>query len=185
MTAEIFERGYPLREQSVSVPILRPVFDSDRLRRWLLPRLSGTTQAEKAAHLGVAQSTMNRIVNQDSYDFPLNTVVQIAKLFGHRSLSDFFLHLENSDPSDLTSHSIGVKSASPGTLRRQEKPSAKGDADGGAHVELSADLVQSVTRAVYQQLGQFFLTQAGPTGTRVESAPTVHHARHRQSKPRR
>lgn len=132
------ENLYPLREQGLPVSILRRVVDSEELRRWLEPLIHEKKQAGAGKWLGVAQSTINRIVNQDAYDFPLNTVVSIAAKLGYRRLSDFFLHLENnlSAPLQMTSsdHVISDKtSPTPHTSREIEThashPSALSEAD--------------------------------------------------------
>lgn len=89
------ESRNPDTEQQDTVPILPgEMVDSEVLRRWLLPHIFAKKQTEAGKWLGLAQSTINRIVKQDAYDFPLNTVVKIAEANGYKRLSEFFLALE-------------------------------------------------------------------------------------------
>lgn len=74
--------------------ILRAVVGSKALRQWLEPQLRTKTQTEAGNWVGLSQATINRILKQDTYDFPLDTVAKIAMAANFRRLSDFFLHLE-------------------------------------------------------------------------------------------
>lgn len=112
--------GYPLRELALSASILRAVLESEALRRWLLPLILEKKQVRSAQWLGLAQSTVNRIVNQDAYDFRLTTVSRIATTFGFARLSDFILHVE----SDLQENrsSLSLHLTSPDQSVRDKRP---------------------------------------------------------------
>lgn len=153
------EIRYTHAEQRVAVPILRRVVDSRALRSWLAPHIHARKQEGAAKWLGVSQATINRMLNKDEYDFPLDTVGRIAEAAGYKRLSDFVLALELGRTAESdTDRNVDANVTSPVHSMADNKPlhPQAGGAHGGGDrsVSIGGRRLEDILAHISEAIGQ-------------------------------